>query len=91
MTLYNFSALIKANFGGAEMKAETPPGRGNPLNLNGIMPAEEKDMTKPKASVSFQVLPKTNSDQETIRIVDKVIHMIKKSGINYEEIGRAHV
>jgi uncharacterized protein YqgV (UPF0045/DUF77 family) len=66
------------------MKAETPPGRGNPLNLNGIMPAEEKDMTKPKASVSFQVLPKTNSDQETIRIVDKVIHMIKKSGINYE-------
>jgi len=37
-----------------------------------------------KSSVSFQVLPKTSSDQETIKIVDKVITMIKKSGVNYE-------
>lgn len=36
-----------------------------------------------KSSVSFQVLPKTSSDKETIKIVDKVIAMIKKSGINY--------
>lgn len=37
-----------------------------------------------KSSVSFQVLPKTSSDNETIKIVDKVIAMIKKSGVNYE-------
>lgn len=41
-------------------------------------------MPKPKASVSFQVLPKTNSDRETIKIVDEVITMIKKSRVNYE-------
>ena len=37
-----------------------------------------------KSSVSFQVLPKTTSDKETIKIVDEVIAMIKKSGVNYE-------
>jgi len=37
-----------------------------------------------KSSVSFQVLPKTANDKETIKIVDKVISMIKKSGVNYE-------
>lgn len=35
-------------------------------------------------SISFQVLPKTKNDKETIKIVDKVIEMIKKSGVNYE-------
>lgn len=35
-------------------------------------------------SISFQVLPKTKNDQETIRIVDKVIDLVKKSGVNYE-------
>ena len=35
-------------------------------------------------SISFQVLPKTKNDKETIRIVDEVIKMIKKSGVNYE-------
>jgi uncharacterized protein YqgV (UPF0045/DUF77 family) len=37
-----------------------------------------------KSSVSFQVLPKTASDKKTIKIVDEVIAMIKKSGVNYE-------
>ena len=37
-----------------------------------------------KSSVSFQVLPKTTTDKETIKIVDEVIKMIKKSGVNYE-------
>jgi len=37
-----------------------------------------------KSSVSFQVLPKTATDKKTIKIVDKVIAMIKKSGVIYE-------
>lgn len=36
------------------------------------------------SSISFQVLPKTKNDKETIKIVDEVIKMIKKSGVNYE-------
>jgi uncharacterized protein YqgV (UPF0045/DUF77 family) len=36
------------------------------------------------ASISLQVLPKTKSDKETIRIVDKVIAHIKSSGVSYE-------
>lgn len=36
------------------------------------------------SSISFQVLPKTKNDKETIRIVDEVIKMIKQSGVNYE-------
>ncbi len=36
-----------------------------------------------KSSISFQVLPKTTTDKKTIKIVDKVITMIKKSGVNY--------
>ena len=35
------------------------------------------------SSISFQVLPKTKNDMELIRIVDEVIRMIKKSGVNY--------
>jgi uncharacterized protein YqgV (UPF0045/DUF77 family) len=37
-----------------------------------------------KSSVSFQVLPKTANNKEAIEIVDKVISMIKKSGVIYE-------
>jgi uncharacterized protein YqgV (UPF0045/DUF77 family) len=36
------------------------------------------------SSISFQVLPKTKNDKETIKIVDEVIKMVKKSGVNYE-------
>ena len=35
------------------------------------------------ASVAIQVLPKVNSDEETIRIVDAVIDYIKSTGLNY--------
>lgn len=36
------------------------------------------------SSISFQVLPKTNSDKKLIKIVDVVIKMIKQSGVSYE-------
>ena len=36
------------------------------------------------SSISFQVLPKVRSDKKLIEIVDKVIEMIRKSGVNYE-------
>ncbi len=36
-----------------------------------------------KASVAIQVLPKTDSDEELIRIVDEVIDHIRASGLNY--------
>ncbi|MCD8052947.1 MAG: thiamine-binding protein [Lachnospiraceae bacterium] len=36
-----------------------------------------------KASVAIQVLPKTDSDQETVRIVDEVIAYIASTGLNY--------
>ena len=35
------------------------------------------------ASVAIQVLPKVNSDEEVIRIVDEVIDYIKSTGLNY--------
>lgn len=35
------------------------------------------------ASVAIQVLPKTTSNEETIRIVDEVIAYIKQTGLNY--------
>ena len=35
-------------------------------------------------SISFQVLPKTDSDKKLIKIVDQVIKMVKNSGVNYE-------
>ena len=35
-----------------------------------------------KASVAIQVLPKTDSEEEHIRIVDEVIAYIKSSGLN---------
>ena len=35
------------------------------------------------ASVAIQVLPKTNDDNEVIRIVDEVIAYIRSTGLNY--------
>lgn len=35
------------------------------------------------ASVAIQVLPKVNSDEEVIRIVDEVIDYIRSTGLNY--------
>ena len=35
------------------------------------------------ASVAIQVLPKVNSDDEVIKIVDEVIAYIKSTGLNY--------
>ena len=35
------------------------------------------------ASVAIQVLPKVDSDEEVIRIVDEVIGYIKSTGLNY--------
>jgi len=37
---------------------------------------------KPTASIAFQVMPKTDSD--AIKIIDKVIAIVKKSGVTYE-------
>ena len=35
------------------------------------------------ASVAIQVVPKVNSDEEVIRIVDEVLAYIKSTGLNY--------
>ena len=35
------------------------------------------------ASVAIQVLPKVDSDEEVIRVVDAVIDYIKATGLNY--------
>ena len=35
------------------------------------------------ASVAIQALPKVNSDEETIRIVDEVLEYIKSTGLSY--------
>ena len=35
------------------------------------------------ASVAIQVLPKVESDEEVIRVVDEVIAYIKSTGLNY--------
>ena len=35
------------------------------------------------ASVAIQVVPKVNSDEEVIRIVDEVLDYIKSTGLNY--------
>ena len=35
------------------------------------------------ASVGIQVVPKVNSDEEVIRIVDAVLDYIKSTGLNY--------
>lgn len=38
----------------------------------------------PIASISFQVMPKTSDDKKAIEIIDKVIALVKKSGVSYE-------
>ncbi len=35
------------------------------------------------ASIAIQVLPKVDSDEETIEVVDEVIEYIKSTGLNY--------
>ena len=42
-----------------------------------------KGRRKMNASVAIQVLPKVNSDEEVIRVVDEVIAYIKSTGLNY--------
>ncbi|WP_059369744.1 thiamine-binding protein [Treponema endosymbiont of Eucomonympha sp.] len=39
-------------------------------------------MKQPEASLAIQVLPKTESGDEVLRIVDKVIAYIKGTGLN---------
>ena len=41
-------------------------------------------MKKPTASIAFQILPKTSTDKKAIEVIDKVIALVKKSGVNYE-------
>jgi len=41
-------------------------------------------MKKPTASISFQILPTTSSHEKTIAVIDKVIAIVKKSGVIYE-------
>ena len=36
------------------------------------------------SSISFQVLPKAKTDKKMIKIIDQVIKMVQKSGVNYE-------
>ncbi|HEX8931944.1 MAG TPA: thiamine-binding protein [Patescibacteria group bacterium] len=38
----------------------------------------------PTASISFQVMPRTEDNKNVIEIVDKVIAIVKKSGVTYE-------
>jgi uncharacterized protein YqgV (UPF0045/DUF77 family) len=37
---------------------------------------------KPAASIAFQIMPKT--DKDAIKIIDKVIAIVKNSGVTYE-------
>jgi len=37
---------------------------------------------KPTASIAFQIMPKTSAD--AIKIIDRVIALVKKSGVTYE-------
>lgn len=41
-------------------------------------------MKKPNASIAFQILPKTSNASKMIEIIDKVIALVKKSGVSYE-------
>jgi len=38
----------------------------------------------PTASIAFQIMPKAPSGVDTIAIIDKVIAIVKKSGVTYE-------
>lgn len=39
---------------------------------------------KPTASIAFQIMPRTKDQGSAIKIVDKVIALIKDSGVSYE-------
>jgi uncharacterized protein YqgV (UPF0045/DUF77 family) len=41
-------------------------------------------MKKPTTSIAFQILPNASSHQKKITIIDKVIEVVKKSGVTYE-------
>lgn len=41
-------------------------------------------MKKPTASIAFQILPTTSNHEKTIAVIDKVIALVKKSGVTYE-------
>jgi uncharacterized protein YqgV (UPF0045/DUF77 family) len=41
-------------------------------------------MKKPTASIAFQILPTASSHEKKIAIIDKVIAIVKKSGVTYE-------
>lgn len=41
-------------------------------------------MKKPTVSIAFQILPTTTSHEKTIAVIDKVIAIVKKSGLTYE-------
>jgi len=75
---------MRANFGGTRLSRVESPDQsvGRPFEPERVNTRGGKNMIK--SSISFQVLPKTATDKETIKIVDKVIAMIKKSGVNYE-------
>lgn len=34
-------------------------------------------------SIAFQVLPKTSSTKKALQIIDKIINLVKKSGVSY--------
>lgn len=36
------------------------------------------------SSISFQILPKAKTDKKMIKIIDQVIKMVQKSGVNYQ-------
>ena len=41
-------------------------------------------MKKPTVSIAFQILPKSTNSKRAIEIIDKVITLVKKSGVSYE-------
>ena len=41
-------------------------------------------MKKPTASISFQILPRILNDKRAIEVIDKVIALVRKSGVSYE-------
>ena len=41
-------------------------------------------MKKPTASIAFQIMPRTDDASKIIPIIDKVIAIVKKSGVTYE-------
>ncbi len=41
-------------------------------------------MKKPTASIAFQIMPRTDDPTKVIPIIDKVIDVVKRSGVVYE-------